>query len=169
MGVNTHIPGAHSCGPSTWPDDRADLFNADANVWPPSTELYMLWSNTQAPQARAELVSVKRLTAHPRWPMCLVSSAARTMSCGDISPLSTTSVHVAIINGWKVLPLALPSYVNTSKTQILLYYFISLWKTLCLSSNTLLLLLQPRQSSSPQLVNWIKVRPLTHECLTTSF
>ena len=39
MRVNIHIPGAHSCSPSTRPDDRVDLFNADV-------DLYALWSNT---------------------------------------------------------------------------------------------------------------------------
>jgi len=79
MRVNIHIPGAHSCVLSTWPDNEANLFNADADVQPLSNEQHLLWSNTQAPQARAELVSVKRLTARPGWPMYPVSSAACTV------------------------------------------------------------------------------------------
>jgi len=42
MKVNAHIPGAHSCGPSTRPDDRADLFNTGTDVRSSSVKLNVL-------------------------------------------------------------------------------------------------------------------------------
>ena len=36
MKVNAHIPRAHSCGPSTRPYERADLFDTDVDVRSPN-------------------------------------------------------------------------------------------------------------------------------------
>jgi len=46
----------HILSPSTWPKSWADLSEANAELRPASTELWVLWSSTQAPRLELSLL-----------------------------------------------------------------------------------------------------------------
>jgi len=78
MNLNTHIPEAHLRGPLSRPECRADMLDTGADVRSPITKPNALVLH-KPPRLELELVPLKRLTARPWKPTCLVSDATHTV------------------------------------------------------------------------------------------
>jgi len=78
----------------------------------PQVPMSEIWSSTQAPKLKLELVSMKRLTACLWRPTWLMSDRTCTVPRGDISPYSLPSVHVARSTVGARCRLRFPLYVN---------------------------------------------------------